>query len=469
MAQKAKEPNCSEQNDSSLVNVRKKVKKVDFKREIESFVGDKKPLAKHYQIIAINKLLDIDKGFRYTESGVYSYNGAFWDLIDRDDFKAFLGTISEKMGINKLDAIHYKYRDELLNQFCSVAYAQAPEIDKDMVKINLLNGTLEINNGSYKLAPFNKKDFFTYQLDFDYDTKATAPIFNKYLNRVLPNKDVQDILCEYIGYVFIRNGGMGIKMEKILALSGSGANGKSVFFEVIRALIGKQNISNYSLQELTDSQGRYRYAFKDMLLNYCSETSSKVGESLLKQIASGEPISAKAMYKQPSIISQYAKIIFNINKPLANVEHTPAFFRRFLPIPFDVTIPLEERDNELHTKIINAELSGVMNWVLSGLDRLLKNKSFTQSDIVDRALNKFKTESNSVALFLEERNYYVSQELSKSIDIYQLYDEFCRVEGYHKCSHIEFNRRLGIITLNGKKVIVDRSNVGKVVNITVDE
>jgi putative DNA primase/helicase len=75
-------------------------------------------------------------------------------------------------------------------------------------------------------------------------------------------------------------------------------------------------------------------------------------------------------------MTDYAKLIFNCNELPKDVEQTEAYFRRFLIIPFNVTIPEHEQDKELAKKIIDNELSGVFNWVLSGLKRLLMQQRF---------------------------------------------------------------------------------------------
>ncbi len=59
-----------------------------------------------------------------------------------------------------------------------------------------------------------------------------------------------------IRYLFIKK--EVIKFEKTLILFGGGANGKSVFFEILNALLGTENFSSYSLQCLTNDNGYYR-------------------------------------------------------------------------------------------------------------------------------------------------------------------------------------------------------------------
>ena len=156
MSVNEREPKTSEVDDSGSVNVQKKilfsdildkVKKVDFFNEIQKIETIEKPKLKHYQIVTINKLLKLGIGFRYTNQNIYIYNGTYWEVVNEDDFKSLIGDVSLKMGINKFDSVYYRYRIELVNQFMSMAYKDEPDSNKDIVNINLANGTLEIDNG----------------------------------------------------------------------------------------------------------------------------------------------------------------------------------------------------------------------------------------------------------------------------------------------------------------------------------
>jgi putative DNA primase/helicase len=291
------------------------------------------------------------------------------------------------------------------------------------------------------LRPFNNADFLTYQLPFRYDAAATAPVFSKYLDRVLPDKSAQAVLSEYAGYLFIRHGS-GLKFEKCLILYGNGANGKSVFFEILTALLGRENVSTYPLSDLTDKTGYYRAEIANKLLNYASEISKEMNCDLFKKLASGEAFTARSPYGRPFEVMNYAKMIFNANELPKDTEQTNAFFRRFIIIPFDVTIPTEEQDRELHRKIIEGELAGVFNWVLDGLKRLLSNKRFTDCTAIDETLKQYRTESDSVQLFIDENNYQPSNESMLLKELYQHYRAFCCEDGYRACSNRTFSERL---------------------------
>src|SRR5690606_22676205 len=121
---------------------------------------------------------------------------------------------AEKMGVAKFSARFYQFREQLFKQFLATAYLPTPESNKDKVLINLLNGTFEISPQGTKLRPFDRNDFITYQLPFEYDPTAKAPLFEAYLNRILPDMERQRVLAEYLGFVFIKHGSNALKEEK---------------------------------------------------------------------------------------------------------------------------------------------------------------------------------------------------------------------------------------------------------------
>jgi putative DNA primase/helicase len=393
---------------------------------------------------------------------IYVYNGAYWSIIEPEALQKFLGESAEKMGVKNFTAKHYLFRDQLSKQFLATEYLPKPEHKTEAVFINLKNGTFEITTSGTKLRNFKKEDFLTYQLPFDYKADAQAPIFKAYLDRVLPDKERQYVLAEYLGSVFIKNGSKSIKEEKALILYGSGANGKSVFFEIVNALLGDVNISSYSLQNLTDGSGYYRAMIANKLVNYASEINGKLETSTFKQMVSGEPIEARLPYGNPMQIRQYAKLIFNANELPRDVEQTPAYFRRFLIIPFDVTIPENEQDKELHIKIIEAELSGIFNWVLTGLKRLLEQKRFSRCEAATQAVDQYKKEADSVNLFIDDENYQKSTvDFMYIKELFVEYRYYCMQSNFREVSKINFSKRLKNLDIK-----LDRKNSGNVAYLT---
>lgn len=434
-------------HDKVLDALLENITRVNF-RDLANLKGKEESLKKkHYLVSAIEGILDLAKlnhwGLCKKHDFIYLYNGAYWSLLSEDELKEFLGRAAEKMGIDKFDCRHYVFRDQLYKQFLSAAHLPEPKQKENLVLINLQNGTFEVSPIGGNLRNFNRGDFLTYQLPFKYDPSATAPLFKSYLNQVQPDIERQYILAEYLAYVFTRH----LKLEKTLLLYGTGANGKSVFFEIVSALLGKGNITSFSLQSLTNESGYHRAKLGTALVNYASEINGKLEASIFKQLVSGEPVEARLPYGEPFTMTQYARLIFNCNELPKQVEHTNAFFRRFLIIPFEVTIPEGQQDKQLATKIIKNELSGVFNWVLEGLNRLLAQNKFTRSKAVESQLENYRKQSDSVQLFLDDEgyqkhNYEHDSKALKMSFLFGDYREFCHDNNYRPVSKVNFKKRL---------------------------
>lgn len=449
-----------------VAELREKLEKLklksDERSDILKQISNFKLNNKHFLVLSVESVKRIAEqnhwGLCKNQSFIYIYNGTYWNYTDEPVFQMFLGEAAEKMGIYLYLAKYYQFREQLLKQFFATAYLPTPQPKQDLVLINLRNGTFEITKLGVRLRGFQQSDFLTYQLPFEYNPDAKCPIFNSYLNKVLPDISSQRVLAEYIGYVFIKNGSNALKEEKALVLYGTGANGKSVFFEVVTALLGPENTSTFSLQNLTDTSGYYRAMIANRLVNYASEINGNLEASLFKQLVSGEPVEARLPYHDPIQIRQYAKLIFNCNELPKDVEHTNAYFRRFLIIPFEVTIPEADQDKLLHRKIIDKELSGVFNWILDGLQRLLAQRRFSDCEAASKTLDKYKTQSDSVKQFIDDGNYVKHPMDYISIkELYPNYRSLCNDDGFKPVSKTNFINRL-----RNLGILVERKNNGNV-------
>ena len=414
---------------------------VDF-REAAGLDESDKVSRRVYVTVVVDKLLGAAKAQRWglcTKNGyIYVYKGGYWQAIDEDDFRTFLGRAAGLMGVPPLDARYYQFKDDLFKQFMSEAHLPTPDA-KACTLINLANGTLEVSKDGPQLRDQRPGDFLKYRLPFEYNEKARCPQFDAYLSRVLPDEACRAALAEYVGYVFTTE----LRLQKVAVLYGSGANGKSVFFDVVTALLGRENTSSFSLQNLTSPQGYQRAELSNKLLNYASEINGHLETDVFKQLASGEPVEARKIYGNPFTMYEYAKLMFNCNTLPTDVEHTHAFFRRFLIFPFTETIPEAEQDPNLSKKIIEGELSGVLNWALAGLERLLREKRFTESAAMREQAEAYRKNADSVALFIEEESYEKATDDHVSLKgMYFEYTLFCQDNGCRAVALRKMSERL---------------------------
>lgn len=380
------------------------------------------------------------------KTNIYIYTKKYWDKTDSETIKRFI-----KLAAIKMD-FYYKlelHSVDFLSRLYSQAFSQIPiykvKQDDNSVIINLQNATFEINEEGISGREHNKEDFIKYILPFEYDKDAKAPLFRKYLERVLPDQESQKVLQEFHGYIFTNH----LKLEKALLLYGKGANGKSVQYEVTIALLGKAHVATKSLGDLVDrdSGNANRAALQGKLLNYGSEISAKkMSADTFKRLVSGESVAARAKYKNTIDLDGRCKFIFNANRFPETEEHTDAFYRRFMIIPYNEKIPEEERDLDLHTKIIKDELPGVFNWILEGLARLLDQKVFTTCQASDDIIEEYKYESNPMNLFIEE-NRLVSDLENKipTKTLHNLFKPWAKEYGFKPLNINEFSSELHLL------------------------
>lgn len=396
---------------------------------------------KHIVVGIIKNLREVAEKYKWNIAKVYDYiyvyNGEYWAQIDRNVFKTFLGKVAIKLGCAEFESIHYEFKERLLKQFDTDGFLLPPSTIHKEILINLQNGTYEIINGKGNLREFDPKDFLTYQLPFRFNETADCPIFKSYLNKVLPDIDSQKVIQEFIGYVFLKE----MNLEKCLVLTGSGQNGKSVFFNVICALLGDQNVLNYQMSSFSHEYKRAKLV--NVLLNYSSEKGNDLDVDTFKALVSGEPLQAREPYGKPFTVKNKVRFVINANELPKETEQTDAYFRRFLLIPFDVKISEEEKDINLASKIINKELPGVFNWVLEGLRRLTEQEKFTYCEKSFLAVAEFRKQTDSIALFVEECNV-VSDNFTRTAlkDLYNDYKNYCSEDNYRPFAKRKFGSRL---------------------------
>ena len=238
------------------------------------------------------------------------------------------------------------------------------------------------------------------------------------------------------------------RFEKMLWLVGPGQNGKSTVLEVLESLLGSENVSNLSLDQLTNDQ-IMRSAFEHKLLNISSETGDKINASVMKRICTGEAITVEQKYVNPHETTSYGKVIMATNE-FPRPENTGAFFRRILILPFEVTIPDSEKDIHLADKL-KQELPGILNWVLAALPELMKRGEFTSCESSAHALEEYQLESDNVRLFLSEM-LEPSTTSTHGQDLFKAYVDYCKAAQLYPLGRTRFYKRLDNLTHAGEKI-----------------
>ena len=354
---------------------------------------------------------------------VYEFRRTHWQEMPSQAFFDFVRDCCRKMKVPESMMIDSSFMNQVYEDLAHhISHVCNQREEEGEVCINFQNGTLCIlKDGTSYLKPHNRDDFFRYVLPYSYDPEAQYPLWQKFLDEILPDLSVQQVMAEAIGLCLAP----GIKSEKMLVFFGHGSNGKSVALEVIEGVFGSRNVSNVTLNDLTNDDCK-RCLLDDKLVNISTESNKELNTAVLKTMVSGEPIIARELYRGPRTLTRYARLITSFNQ-LPRAEATHGFYRRFLIIPFGVTIDEKNADVNLASKL-KQELPGILNWVLEGLRRYLTNYHFTESRPCDEELIRYRNNSDSVRLFISEacetnEDLYPAE--TQGSQLYKAYKRFC--------------------------------------------
>lgn len=377
---------------------------------------------------------------------IYVYIGTHWQTCLIQIYYDYVKAACKKIGLSEI----YVQDPNFMNRiFERVAFEVSQHISTaqpdDSVWINLKNCTVEIaHDGCVKTHEHRAEDFFLYCLPYNYDPFATCPKWLAFLDEVLPEKEAQTLLGEYIGYCFTQN----LKLEKMAVFYGGGANGKSVCLDVIKGLVGRSNVSEATLSSVTNDP-EARSLLENKLVNISSESGKNLNSAILKMLVSGEPVEVRKLYVGTKLLLNPPKLITAYNE-LPPIENTHGYRRRWLLFPFNVTIADNRQDPNLANKL-SSELTGVLNWVLEKLRQLIINVNsmggddFTVSKICNDALTNYFKGANTGTLFFEECCKLDDSSNLKLKELYAKYQSYCKVTGISK----------PLILKNFKKSMID--------------
>jgi P4 family phage/plasmid primase-like protien len=344
-----------------------------------------------------------------------------------------------KTKLEELTSIHCKSTDatevyEKIKRKTSVGKEEFEVSDR---YINFLNGVYDIQ--SKKLLPHSPNLFFKHLIPLTYDSSKDCPEFKKFMEEALYPEDIP-VMQEWYGFCLIRN----YFLKKGAICVGQKDTGKTLNQKVLIRFIGEENKCGLSLQKISSNSNFAKYSLRDKHLNAFDDLSS---EDLsdgggFKLATGGGYISAEEKFGDTCEFKSFAKQFFCCNKiPPVKDNNDPAYFDRWIIFKFD-NVP-DKLDPYLYDKLITSdELSGILNWALEGLFRLIENGKFSYTKSPEQIKNIMERSGNPLAPFVQDvLQKSESGEISKE-DLYEVYCEYMKDKDLPKLSKEQLGRRL---------------------------
>lgn len=365
---------------------------------------------------------DSEEIFIYSE-GVYSPNA---------DKK--ISKISQKVlsSISKNNLIK-----EILGHIKRMSYQNRKKIKEPEKKICLENGILNLS--TMRIEDFSPEMIFFNKLPIKFVETTDCPKIKKFLKEIVEEEDII-LLQEFAGYCLLKN----YFIHKSFMLVGEGANGKSTFLNLLRAFLGKENVSSVPLQRLENNRFSLSSLF-GKLANIFADLPAKAlaGTSIFKMLVGEDLIPAEKKFKDEFFFENYAKMIFSANQIPKSPEDTTAFFRRWIIINFPNQFMGKKADKKLLKKISTSEeLSGFLNFAIVGLKRILENQDFSSTKSVERTREQYIRMSDSVGAFVMDKILISPDDYVEKKSLYTSYCDYCRENGYPVSAENTFHKDL---------------------------
>jgi putative DNA primase/helicase len=306
------------------------------------------------------------------------------------------------------------------------------------------NGIVKVSRNGPRFIEGDHHDLLTpVCLPVEYDPAADCPAFRRFLETAIREPELIGLVQEIIGYSLVPD----TRQQKAFLHYGVPGAGKSTLVRTHVALLGEENCSGRTLHDLIGN----RFATYDLygkLLNAAPDLSAQELKSSarFRAITGGDLLQAEQKHQPAFSFFPYARLVFSANEFPVLSDPTEAMFDRWIVVPWEAKFRgTEAEDRDLMAKLATpAELSGILNFALGGLQRLLRRGRFAPPQLADQALDEFRQRADLVRVFLDEADLANRVE---RVELFGEYRNWCLQTEHRPMTRNQFYnriRRIGI-------------------------
>jgi len=307
--------------------------------------------------------------------------------------------------------------------------------------VALTNGLLDVT--ARKLLPHTPLYFNMTSVPFDYVPRAPRPLrWLGFLSELWPDDEAAiDALQEWFGYVISGR----LDLHKILLMVGPTRGGKGAIARILGALVGAPNVCGPTLSSLGTDFGLAPLIGKSLAvvadMRVAGRDTSVVVERLLS-ISGEDTLTVNRKYRDQWTGKLPARFHIISNELPQLGDASAAIVGRFIML---VTTRswLGKEDYSLESEL-QAELPGILNWSLAGLERLVvaNGNRFTRVEAGLEALGVMRDLASPVSAFVREKCTTGPDNEVAIDDLYAAFKQWAENNGHSKKSKPTFGRDL---------------------------
>lgn len=254
---------------------------------------------------------------------------------------------------------------------------------------------------------WRREDRVTRLVPVDYDPEATCPKWRDFIATYLPDKLVPGVAKAV--QIYSGLGLTGLPVQRLFFHYGLGANGKSVFLEVLARVLGPlcEGLPAESISG--QAQGAAGGASPDLArlpgVRFLRITELPQGEplreALVKRLTGGEKMDVRTLFKGYFSFQPQFKAHLSGNGYPSISGSDNGIWRRMAVVPWKVTIPeKDQRDFEEVVQEFVAEAPGILNWLIEGMV-LYDGEGLSFPAAMVDAAKEYRDEMDPISLFIE--------------------------------------------------------------------
>jgi len=357
-----------------------------------------------------------------------------------DAAKNFANNPSDSNALKQLTEVRRASKKPAIDAMIALAKAEdgmsvdMSECDADSFLIGVQNGVVDLKSG--QLLPPDPSRLITKRVNVHFDPEAECPLYEKFLRGAVPEDDEREFLIRFSGYCLSGE----VSEQVLLFLLGTGANGKTVWIETLKAILGDyadkiqtemlmQHFRNTQAAspDLVQLQGR-RFI-------YANETTEGrfLDDARVKDLTGGDTITGR-------LPAPTHKLVIAGNHAPIVTDDSDGLWRRMILMKFTQKFEGDACDRDLPAKL-RAEAAGIFNLWLKGFADWYKNGLMIPPSLRN-ATNVYRTEQDLLEQFIKEECVVGVTENCASNDLKRRYFSWCEDNNTKPLSGHRFGRKL---------------------------
>jgi putative DNA primase/helicase len=308
---------------------------------------------------------------------------------------------------------------------------RADELDRDPYLLNTPTGTVDLRTG--QMRPHRREDLLSKITAAPYQPGARHPLFDAFLERVLPDPEVRAFIQRVVGYAITGS----TAEEKLFVTHGPTAGGKSTFLTGLRRTLGdyatSADASTFMDRRMEAGAPRddlIKLIGRRLVVSSEVKDGVRFATSLVKTLFGGDPMSGRGLYEKTVEFTPVFKLLIAANERPKAPDDDDALWRRLYEIPFVVSIPEAERDPAVKITLCDPAQAGaaILAWAVEGAAEWFR-QGLAIPPAVRQATAAYRKAMDPLQDFLTEHCVFEAARGVTAKELRAKYEEWVRENG----------------------------------------